>query len=63
MRNTKVYRDWGWAPNFADAIHRINTSQKRSDYIIATENSISLDAFIKKAFSIRKIKKDLGWKL
>ena len=58
MGNTNVYRDWGWAPNYAEAIYRINTAKKRSDYLIATGNSVSLDAFIKKAFSKRKINKN-----
>ena len=55
MGNTNVYRDWGWAPDFVDAIYKINSSKKRSDYVIATGKSISLDYFIKKAFSIAKI--------
>ena len=57
MGNTKVFRDWGWAPNFVDAMYKINTSRKRTDYIIATGNSISLDSFVKRAFSLRNINK------
>lgn len=55
MGNTNVYRDWGWAPDYVDAIHKINSSKKRSDYVVATGKSTSLDYFIKKAFSISKI--------
>lgn len=55
MGNTNVYRDWGWAPDYVDAIHKINSSEKRSDYVVATGKSTSLDCFIKKAFSISKI--------
>ena len=55
MGNTNVYRDWGWAPDYVDAIHKINSSEKRSDYVVATGKSTSLDYFIKKAFSISKI--------
>ena len=57
MGNTKVYRDWGWAPDFVDAIYRINNSNIRSDYIIATGKSYSLDTFIKKVFFSAKIDK------
>ena len=55
MGNTNVYRDWGWAPDYVDAIYKINSSKKRSDYVVATGKSYSLDYFIKKAFSISKI--------
>ena len=57
MGNTNIYRDWGWAPDFVEAIYKINTSPKNSDYIVATGKSISLNDFIKKAFSINKINK------
>lgn len=57
MGNTNIYRDWGWAPDFVEAIYKINNSKKRSDYIIATGSSISLDTFIKKIFSKCKIDK------
>jgi GDPmannose 4,6-dehydratase len=36
MGNTNIYRDWGWAPDFVDAIYRINSSKIKSDYIVAT---------------------------
>ena len=55
MGNTNIYRDWGWAPDYVDAIYKINSSKKRSDYVVATGKSYSLDYFIKKAFSISKI--------
>ena len=55
MGNTNVYRDWGWAPDYVDAIYKINSSKKRSDYVVATGKSTSLDYFIKKAFFISKI--------
>ena len=58
MGNTNIYRDWGWAPDFVEAIYKINTSPKNSDYIVATGKSISLNDFIKKAFSINKINKN-----
>jgi GDPmannose 4,6-dehydratase len=58
MGRTNIYRDWGWAPDFVEAIFKINTSSKRSDYIVATGKSISLNYFIKKAFSIKNIDKN-----
>jgi GDPmannose 4,6-dehydratase len=58
MGNTNIYRDWGWAPDYVEAIYKINTSLKRSDYIVATGRSISLNYFIKKAFYIKNIDKN-----
>ena len=55
MGNTSVYRDWGWAPDFVEAIFKINNSKKRNDYIVSTGKSVSLDSVIKKIFLIRKI--------
>ena len=57
MGNTKICRDWGWAPDFVEAIYKINKSKKRDDYIIATGKSISLDSFIKKILHKCKIDK------
>lgn len=57
MGKTNIYRDWGWAPDFVEAIYKIANSSKRSDYIVATGKSISLNYFIKKAFSIKNIDK------
>ena len=57
MGNTNVYRDWGWAPDFVEAIYKINNAKKRDDYIVSTGKSVSLDFIIKKVFSICKINK------
>ena len=57
MGNTNVYRDWGWAPDFVEAIYKINNAKKRDDYIVSTGKSVSLDSIIKKVFSICKINK------
>jgi GDPmannose 4,6-dehydratase len=58
MGNTNVHRDWGWAPDFVEAIFEMNNAKKRNDYLISTGKSVSLDYFIKKIFSIRKIDKN-----
>ena len=58
MGNTNIYRDWGWAPDFVEAIYRINSSKIKTDYIVATGKTISLDEFIKKVFHVAKIDKN-----
>ena len=58
MGNTNVYRDWGWAPDFVEAIFKMNNAKKRNDYLISTGKSVSLDYVIKKIFLIRKIDKN-----
>tara|TARA_B110000971_G_scaffold97173_1_gene99969 strand:+ start:8005 stop:8955 length:951 start_codon:yes stop_codon:yes gene_type:complete len=55
MGNTNVHRDWGWAPDFVEAIFKMNNAKKRNDYLISTGKSVSLDYVIKKIFLIRKI--------
>ncbi len=55
MGNANVYRDWGWAPDFIEAIFKINNSKKRDDYVVATGKSVSLNYIIKKIFSINNI--------
>ena len=52
MGNTNIYRDWGFAPDFVKAMYKINISEKRDDYIIATGISTCLDTIIKKIFNI-----------
>jgi len=56
MGNTKVYRDWGWAPEYVKIIYKIMNSREPSDYIIATGKITKLDHIIKKVFNHYKIK-------
>ncbi len=57
MGNTNIYRDWGWAPDFVEAIFKINNSKENNDYIVATGKLILLDTFIKKIFIKANINK------
>jgi GDPmannose 4,6-dehydratase len=45
-----VVRDWGWAPEYVDAMWRMMQKQTSSDYIIATGESHSLQDFVAEAF-------------
>ena len=52
LGNLKVYRDWGWAPEFVKAIHRINLSKFPDDYVVSTGKLTSLKYIVKKVFKM-----------
>ena len=56
--NIIIERDWGWAPDYVDAMWRMLNSNSPSDYIIATGKTVSLEYFIDKVFGYFK----LNWK-
>ncbi len=47
---TSVSRDWGWAPEYVDAMWRMLQQQTPVDYVIATGESNTLDEFIGAVF-------------
>jgi GDPmannose 4,6-dehydratase len=49
--NIDIVRDWGWAPEYVEAMHLILQQNKADDFIIATGTSISLKEFINITFS------------
>ena len=46
-----IERDWGWAPEYADAMVRLITLNDPQDCIIASGQTISLQYFIESVFS------------
>ena len=46
LGNLSIARDWGWAPDYASAIHRILIADVPDDYIVATGETNSLMDFI-----------------
>jgi GDPmannose 4,6-dehydratase len=50
--DTRVVRDWGWAPEYVDAMWRILQQDTPRDYVIATGESHSLAQFVEAAFDI-----------
>ena len=58
LGNLKISRDWGWAPDYVDAIWRILQQPNPEDFIISTGNTISLQQFVEKSFSFF----NLNWK-
>ena len=56
LGNIDVYRDWGWAPEFIEAIYKINLSKTPKDYVVSTGKITSLKYIVKKVFKTLKIK-------
>tara|TARA_B100001027_G_C16254495_1_gene326196 strand:+ start:716 stop:1708 length:993 start_codon:yes stop_codon:yes gene_type:complete len=58
LGNLNIYRDWGWAPEYVDAIHKILKTRNPTDIIISTGKVNSIKSFIKIAFD----ELGLNWK-
>jgi GDPmannose 4,6-dehydratase len=50
LGNLDVRRDWGWAPEYVDAMWRMLQQDQAADYVIATGKLTSLEAFVAAAF-------------
>ncbi|MCL2794434.1 MAG: GDP-mannose 4,6-dehydratase [Microbacteriaceae bacterium] len=50
LGDLNVRRDWGWAPDYADALARIAVGDKPNDYIVATGESHTIEDFVASAF-------------
>lgn len=51
LGNVDAIRDWGWAPDYMDAITRISGAAAPDDYIVATGEAHSVREFVEAAFS------------
>lgn len=51
LGNLSICRDWGWAPEYVDAMWRILQQDRADDFVIATGESHTLEAFVAAAFS------------
>ena len=45
-----IIRDWGWAPDYVDAMWRMLQEPESTDFVIATGQSCSLEYFVSKVF-------------
>lgn len=50
LGNTNVYRDWGYAPEYVEAIWAMLQLEKPEDFVIASGKSTSLMDFVRNAF-------------
>jgi len=46
LGNLDVERDWGWAPDYVDAMWRMLQEETPTDFVVATGTSISLREFV-----------------
>jgi GDPmannose 4,6-dehydratase len=52
LGNLNIERDWGWAPEYVEAIAAMLNQPTPTDYIIATGSSYTLQEFMETAFEL-----------
>jgi GDPmannose 4,6-dehydratase len=58
LGNLSIKRDWGWAPEYVDAMWRMLQQDSADDFVIATGETTSLEDFAAEAFRLV----DLDWR-
>jgi GDPmannose 4,6-dehydratase len=58
LGNTHIRRDWGWAPEYVEAMWKMLRLEAPQDFVIATNTSHSLEDFVRETFSAV----DLDWR-
>jgi GDPmannose 4,6-dehydratase len=51
LGNVDISRDWGWAPEYVEAMWRIVQHDRPDDFVVATGHSHSLREFVDRAFA------------
>lgn len=51
LGNISIKRDWGWSPEYVQAMHLMLQQSQADDYVIATGHSYSLEEFVVEAFN------------
>jgi len=50
LGNLDIYRDWGWAPEYVEAMWLMLQQESADDFVIATGETVSLKHFLARAF-------------
>ena len=50
LGNISIQRDWGWAPEYVEAMYLMLQQEQPDDYVIATGESCTLAEFVARAF-------------
>lgn len=58
LGNLSIQRDWGWAPDFVEAMWLMLQQDSPDDFVIGTGRSYSLQYFVERAFDCAQ----LNWK-
>lgn len=59
LGNLAIQRDWGWAPEYVEAMWLMQQQPAADDYVIATGQTHSLEAFVEEAFRLH----GLDWRV
>lgn len=51
LGNMDIYRDWGWAPEYVEAMWLMLQQDRPEDFVIATGETVSLNHFVERAFA------------
>jgi GDPmannose 4,6-dehydratase len=51
LGNIQVQRDWGWAPEYVEAMYQMLQQSSPEDYVIATGTTTSLEGFVIETFN------------
>lgn len=51
LGNLDIHRDWGWAPEYVEAMWLMLQSDQPEDFVIATGKTVSLRYFVERVFS------------
>jgi GDPmannose 4,6-dehydratase len=51
LGNIQIQRDWGWAPDYVEAMWRMLQQTKADDFVFATGETQSLGCFVEAAFA------------
>jgi GDPmannose 4,6-dehydratase len=50
LGNIEIQRDWGWAPEYVEAMYRMLQQEEPEDFVIATGHTRKLQDFVETAF-------------
>lgn len=51
LGDVSIQRDWGWSPEYVEAMYRMLQQDQPDDYVIATGMTHSLEAFVAEVFA------------
>ncbi len=51
LGNIEIQRDWGWSPEYVEAMYRMLQQDQPDDFVIATGQTSSLQAFVVEVFA------------
>lgn len=55
LGNLDIWRDWGWAPDYVQAMHLMLQKNEPNDYLVASGTSNSLRQFAQEAFDLAEL--------